>query len=167
MAQWVKDLAMSPLWLRLTLLHRFNCWPGNFHMLWVQPQTNKMQLEILTLSEVRKKKTTTIWYHLYVESKIWYKWTYPQNRNRLTERADLWLSRVEMKEWDGPGVWGWVMQTITFNTDKQWHPIVQHRELWPISWVRPQWKIIWEKECVYMYDWVTMLYSRNWHNTVN
>ena len=29
--------------------------------------------------------------------------------------------------------------------------------------------MVWEKECVYMcmYDWVTMLYSRNWHNTVN
>ena len=26
------------------------------------------------------------------------------------------------------------------------------------------WKIIWEKECIY--DWVTLLYSRNWH-TVN
>ena len=23
------------------------------------------------------------------------------------------------------------------------------------------------KKCIYMYDWVTMLYSRNWHNTVN
>ena len=24
-------------------------------------------------------------YHLYVESKIWYKWTYLQKRNRLTD----------------------------------------------------------------------------------
>ena len=30
--------------------------------------SNKMQLEIIALSEVRKKKTNTIWYHLYVES---------------------------------------------------------------------------------------------------
>ena len=29
-----------------------------------------MDLEIIILSEVRKKKTNTIWYHLYVESKI-------------------------------------------------------------------------------------------------
>ena len=25
------------------------------------------------------------WHHLYVESKIWHKWTYPWNRNRLTD----------------------------------------------------------------------------------
>ena len=28
-----------------------------------------MQLESLTVSEVRKRKTNVIWYHLYVESK--------------------------------------------------------------------------------------------------
>ena len=32
----------------------------------------------------RKRKTNTIWYHLYVESKIRDRWTYPQNRERLT-----------------------------------------------------------------------------------
>ena len=31
-----------------------------------------------------QKKANTIWYHLYVESKIWHIWTYLQNRNRLT-----------------------------------------------------------------------------------
>ena len=29
------------------------------------------------------------------------------------------------------------------------------------------WKLVWEKERVYIYDCVTMLYNRNWHNTVN
>ena len=29
-----------------------------------------MDLEIIILSEVRNTKTNTIWYHLYVESKI-------------------------------------------------------------------------------------------------
>ena len=29
-----------------------------------------MDLEIIILSEERKRKTNTIWYHLYVESKI-------------------------------------------------------------------------------------------------
>ena len=32
-----------------------------------------------------KRKTNTIWYHLHVGSKIWHKWTYLQNRNRLTD----------------------------------------------------------------------------------
>ena len=30
-------------------------------------------------------KTDIIWYHLCVESKIWHKWTYLQNRNGLIE----------------------------------------------------------------------------------
>ena len=29
MVQWVKDLALSLLWLRLLLWHRFDPWPGN------------------------------------------------------------------------------------------------------------------------------------------
>ena len=29
----------------------------------------RMQLEIIILSEVRKRKRNTMWYHLYVESK--------------------------------------------------------------------------------------------------
>ena len=28
---------------------------------------------------------TNIWYHLHVECKMWYKWIYLQNRNRLTD----------------------------------------------------------------------------------
>jgi len=44
-----------------------------------------MQVEILILSQVRKRKTNIIWYHLFVESKIWHKWTYLQKRNRFTD----------------------------------------------------------------------------------
>ena len=35
------------------------------------------------LEQVRTRKTDTIWYHLYVESKMWHKWTCLQKRNRL------------------------------------------------------------------------------------
>ena len=35
--------------------------------------TTQMGLEIITLSEVSQKETNTMWYHLYVESKIWHK----------------------------------------------------------------------------------------------
>ena len=34
---------------------------------------------------VRKRKINTIWYHLYTESKIWQKWIYLWNRNRLID----------------------------------------------------------------------------------
>ena len=40
-----------------------------------------MDLEIIILSEVRKRKTN-IWYHLNTESERWHKWTYLWNRNR-------------------------------------------------------------------------------------
>ena len=48
MAQRVKELALSLLWLRLQLWCGFNPWPWNFCILWVQPkqinkQTNKQR----------------------------------------------------------------------------------------------------------------------------
>ena len=64
-----------------------------------------LQLEIIMLSEVSQRKTNTMWYHLYVESKIWHKSTYLWNRDRLdkTQRTDLWLPRRERR--DELGVW--------------------------------------------------------------
>ena len=44
-----------------------------------------MDLEIIKLSEICQKKTNSIWYHLYLESKIWHKCTYLWNRNRFTD----------------------------------------------------------------------------------
>ena len=41
------------------------------------------------------------------------------------------------REWDGGGVWGQQVQTVTFRMEKQQGPAVQHRELEPISWERP------------------------------
>ena len=47
--------------------------------------TTWMGLEIIILVEVnQKRKTNTIWYHLYVESKTWYKLTYVWNKKRPT-----------------------------------------------------------------------------------
>ena len=54
----------------------------------------QMQLDIIILSEVSQRKTNTIWYHLHVESKIWHKCTYLQNRNRPT---DVEIRRVVAK----------------------------------------------------------------------
>lgn len=36
--QWVKDLALSLEWLGLLLWHRFDPWPGNFHVPWGWPK---------------------------------------------------------------------------------------------------------------------------------
>ena len=72
-------------------------------------QQHGMQLEILILSEVSQKETNTIWYHLHMESKICYKWTYLWNRNRLTDIEDrLIVAKGERgMEWDAL----WVVDT--------------------------------------------------------
>ena len=53
----------------------------------VMPSTATwMQLEIsIEWSESGRERQIPPWYHLYVESKIWYKWTHVQNRNRPTD----------------------------------------------------------------------------------
>ena len=54
--------------------------------------------------------------------------------------ADVWLPKG--REWDGLGVWGYQMQTITLRMDKQRGPAVQHTEWYSVSWDRLRWKII-------------------------
>ena len=44
----------------------------------------RMDLEIIMLNEISQRKINTI-YHLHVESKVSHKWTYLQNRNRVTD----------------------------------------------------------------------------------
>ena len=66
------------------------------------------------------RKTNTIWRHLCVESNIWQKRTYLQNRNRLTDTEN----RPAVAKWegygrDGVGGWGQKMQTSTYRMDKQ------------------------------------------------
>ena len=150
--------------------------------------------------QVRKRTPNTIWY--YVESKIWHKWTYLQNRNRLTETTDLWvpgefgISRCRLL------YIGWInnkvllystgnyiqYRVITHNgkeylknrmsRDFPGHPVVKtlpfpavgaglipgelrSHMLWGIT------KIFLKKKNVYVSNWVTSLYSRDWHNIVN
>ena len=51
-----------------------------------------MQQEIIILSEVSLKEKE-LYILLYLESKIWHKWTYLWNRNRNSQKTDLWLPR--------------------------------------------------------------------------
>ena len=46
-----------------------------------------VDLEIVILREISQteKDKCYIWYHLYVESKIWHKWTHLWKKNRLTD----------------------------------------------------------------------------------
>ena len=94
-----------------------------------------MQLNIIILSEVRKRKTNTTWYHLYVESKIWYKWIYPWNTHEQRLVID----------WGGAGAVGggmeWEVEVSRYKLyiymDKQHVLTVQYRELYLISNDRP------------------------------
>ena len=58
-----------------------------------------MDLEIIILREVRQRKINNAYDHLFVESKIWYKLTYLQNRNRITDIENKfiisWVKQME------------------------------------------------------------------------
>ena len=74
---------------------------------------SREDLEIIIPSEVRKRKTNTIWYHLYVESKIWRNWTHLQNRKRLTgiENRPVVVKEEGVSRRDGVGVSSQQMET--------------------------------------------------------
>ena len=58
-----------------------------------------MKLEILILSEISPRKTNSIWYHLYVESKTGTdKPIYGTETDSQTWIADLWLPRGRGEE---------------------------------------------------------------------
>ena len=48
-------------------------------------------------SEVGQKEKDTIGYHLYVESKIWHKWTYPLNRLTDTKNKPVVVKEEEVR----------------------------------------------------------------------
>ena len=49
-----------------------------------------MDLEMIIPSEIGQ--TEKDWCHLYKESKQWYKWTYLQKRNRLTDTENRFMA---------------------------------------------------------------------------
>ena len=85
----------------LCLLH---CWWILYHWATGEAQTIKKKNEIMSFAAKWNKsdrKINIMWYHLYVESKKWYKWTYLQDRNRLTEIENK-LTKGERGWWGGP-----------------------------------------------------------------
>ena len=121
--------------------------------------SNMNDLKRIVLSQVSQKKTNTTWYHLYVESKIWHKWTYLWNSNRLTDIVVVkGEGSEERKDWK----FGISRCKLLNRMDKQQSPAVEHRELYSISYDKPQWKRTWRKHiCMCMYNRITLLYSRN------
>ena len=62
-----------------------NQWPHIALISWVRVKSG-WTLRCRTIQQ----KTSTLWYHLHVESKTknWYKWTYSWNRNRFTDTEE-------------------------------------------------------------------------------
>ena len=87
-----------------------------------------LDLKLVILSDVSQRKTN-MWYCIYVESKQWYRWTYLQNRNRITDvKTNVQLPRGK-REMEKLGDWDWHIHTAIYKIDNQWEPTVQHREL--------------------------------------
>ena len=93
-----------------------------------------------TAKEVRKRKTNTIWHHLCVESKIWHKWNYLWNRNRITDAQNkLVVAKEEgagrRKDWEF-GISrckliyiGWINKVLLYSTGNySWSPGINHNE---------------------------------------
>ena len=112
------------------------------------PAATWMDLGIMILNEVRKGKTNTMWYHLYVESKIWHKWTCEWNKHRLTERTDLWLTRGRRagggKDWKF-GINRSKLLLFICRTDKQWGPTYSTENCIPYPVRNHNGKKIWER----------------------
>ena len=117
-----------------------------------------MQLEIFILSEVRNRKTDTTWCHFYVESKIWHKWMYLQNRNRLKDMEN----RLVVAK--GEGV-GWIGNFGLIDANYcLWNGLAMRSCCAALGTMfrHLRWSLIMWVKRMYtcMSSWVTMLYSR-------
>ena len=70
--------------------------------------------------------------------------------------------RQRGREWDGQGIWGWYMQTVTFGIHKQWrYSTGNYIQSLGIDHDGRESKKKKKKkkktECTYTYDWVTLL----------
>ena len=121
-----------------------------------------MDMEIIRLSEVSQRKTNIIWYHFYVESrKKSHKWTYLQNRNRLTDLENKLMvmgGRVEGR--DRLGVWDWHIQTTMFKITNKDLLYSTGNSAQYSQYISLNEKRIWKRIHGYV-NWITLLYIRN------
>ena len=84
-----------------------------------------------------KSEKNTIWYHLYIESKIWHKWTYVQNRKKLTDMHNRLMTAKEGLSGGGRmGSLG-LADADNYWLDKQQGLPAYHRTLYSISCEKP------------------------------
>ena len=87
--------------------------PGDYHTKWSKPF---------------RERQLIIWYHLYVESQIWYKLIYKTETDSQTQIGNLWLPKGKGRgrgiNWEfGIGIYK--LQSIyIYKTDKEQGPTV-------------------------------------------
>ena len=79
--------------------------------------------------------------------KIWYKWTYLENRRRHKDRNKLTVSKGEEKGKDQLGAWDQQVQMTIYKTDKQQGPPACHRRLYSKLCNKLWWKKMYTHMC--------------------
>ena len=124
-----------------------------------------MQLEVITLREVRKRKTNIIC-HLDMESKIRCKWTYLRNRNRHREQT---CSCQGGRRWGGVDWEFGISRCQLLYTEWVNKALLHSTENYSSIFCDKQYSVInhdgkeYENECMSVHNRITLLYSKNPH----
>ena len=108
-----------------------------------------MELEMIIWSEVRKRNTI-IYCLLWNLNSSTNEFVYKMETGSQTEKTNLWLPSRKR-------VGGINKQKVLL------HRTGSYIQYLVIAYNRKDY----EKVCVCMYNWITLLYTRNWHNIVN
>ena len=94
----------------------------------------------------------------------------------MVEGREAWYAAIHgvAKSWTRLSEWKTTTTKLYVKLDSQWKFAVWHRELCSISCNNMNGKRIWKRidSCImkksrHMYSWITLLYTWNYHNTVN
>ena len=108
--------------------------------------------------EFSQRKTNIVWYHLYVESKVWHKSTYFTKQKQTHRRGELTCGCQGGGTGEGMDLEcgisrcklfyvGWINNKVLLCSPENYIrcPMINHSR----------------KEYVYLYNWVALLYSRS------
>ena len=97
-------------------------------------------------------RDVTVWPHTRVQSKTRHQWTCLGKRGRLRHRTDLQWPQGGVVGRDGSGGWDGQARTVICRLDTQRGPAGWLSELYLISCDKSQWKAIWKRIYIYMYE---------------
>ena len=131
--------------------------------------TNTAAARDYRISEVsQQEKDKFIWYHLCVQSKLWHRWTYLQNRRKLTDIEN----RIVVSKGKRGGKDTRNLRLVNgnyFHLEWKNNKVLMYSTRNYIQYlvINHKGKEYLKKECMYLYNWVTLLYSRDRYNIVN